>query len=61
MNASDTEAKEELWELYPDVLRVAAGIAATGDYSPEWVAQEALAIVRACRAICTYEPEDDDE
>lgn len=67
--ASADEQREELRARYPDVIRVAAGLAASTDWArdwaaagerppaswdgfAEWCASGALAIVRACEAVC---------
>ena len=59
MTASADEAREELRNRYPDVIRVAAGLVAwqgwyTGDAKgdAEHVAEIALAIVTACERAC---------
>jgi len=56
---SEEEAREELAALRPDVLRVAAGLAATMDRNggdldgfAGWCAEGALAIVRAVDRVC---------
>lgn len=53
--ASEVEQAEELRNRYPDVIRIAAGLAANGyraGASPLEIAQAALAIVEACDAVC---------
>lgn len=69
--ASEVEQAEELRNRYPDVIRVAAGLAASSDWAAdwgaagerppvsaswdgfaEWCASGALAIVKACEAVC---------
>lgn len=54
--ASEVEQAEELRNRYPDVIRVAAGLAASKsapwDGFAEWCASGALAIVLACEAVC---------
>lgn len=57
MSASDDETREELAAMYPDVIRVVAGLAANpnpdvAELHFDELAQSAVLIVKACRAAC---------
>ena len=65
MSASDDERREELRGRLPNVIRVAAGLAAglavTGGAYATWrdMAMDALDIVIACEAVCGIGADDD--
>jgi len=57
MTASTEEAREELRNRLPDVLRIAAGLVANPNLwmaEPDDLARGALARVIACERVCGY-------
>ena len=56
MTASTDEAREELRNRLPDVLRMAVGLAANPNWSGDIddLADDALALVIACERVCDY-------
>lgn len=55
MTASTDEAREELRNRLPDVMRMAAGMAASEGWAgatPDHLAKAALARVIACEQVC---------
>lgn len=54
VTASTDEAREELRNRYPDVIRIAAGLAAADGAYSTWrdMAMDALDIVIACEEAC---------
>ena len=62
MSASDDERREELRGRLPNVIRVAAGLAANAELwasDPGQLAEAALARVLACEAVCGIGVDDD--
>ena len=64
MSASDDERREELRGRLPNVIRVAAGLAANAHddmqgWSDVQIADFALEIVIACEAVCGIGADDD--